>query len=86
MATPVCILKRIMPEMEFQQWMLYHRHYPLDDQANHHEPVARLSALMFNINRGKDARPLTALDFLPYREKPPVEDEDIEALLLGGGW
>ena len=85
MATPVCVLKDIMPAQEFEEWVLFHNETPIDDQSNLHYPAAAQSALFFNMKRGKNTPPKKMQDFLVFPKKPD-EDQDIDDLLMNGNW
>ena len=37
-----------------------------------YEPAAQIAALLFNINRSKNAKPLKAADFMPADPRAPV--------------
>lgn len=89
MGMPVCMLKRVMPQTEFEQWVYFHGEFPIDDQSNHHWPLAQLTAYVAAANRGKNDKPKGIADFLLFRRKPePQEDgEGVSAEdLMGSGW
>jgi len=90
MGMPVCVLKRIMPAQEFESWILFHAESPIDDQSNHHWPIALLTAHFANANRGKDDPPRKVSDFMIFRPKPaePVDDgEGVDMSdIMGSGW
>lgn len=76
-----------MTAREFEQWILFHNETPIDDQSNHHWPIAQLTAHVVNANRGKDSPTPKVSDFLLFR--PRVEEsgdgvgiEDV----MGAGW
>jgi hypothetical protein len=88
MGMPVCALKRIMPMQEFEQWVLFHAESPIDDQSNHHWPIAQLTAYFAAANRGKDQSARPTSDFLLFRKKPEPSDDDGVSMqdLMGNGW
>lgn len=88
MGMPVCALKRIMPAQEFEQWILFNAESPIDDQSNHHWPIAQLTAYFAAANRGKDQRPKPISEFLLFRKKPQVDEGEGLSVedLMGSGW
>ena len=64
---------------EARDFALYCQTSPIDDQANHHWPIASLQATVANIMGGQ-TKPE---DFLLFRER---EEQSIDELLLGSGW
>jgi hypothetical protein len=85
MGMPVCMLKRIMPAVEFEEWVLFHSESPIDDQSNHHLPVAQLTAYVAAANRGKNDPPKKISDFMLFTKKPEDDGVSIESL-MGAGW
>ena len=72
-----------MPAEEFDDWCIYHRHFPLDDQSNFHYPIAQLEATLININRAQGAPAVTLFDRLIFKKRPAVDPEDF---LENGDW
>jgi len=58
----------------------YDRFTPIGQHENHHVPIANLSALLYNLNRAKNAAPRTFRDYLLY--KPPEPSTHIDDIFL----
>lgn len=61
---------------ELSEWQVYASQYgPLrsDDRADWR--IARLTAVLFNLWRGKKTKPAKASDFVPEWGKPAAQDE-----------
>ena len=84
MGWPVAWLQEIISAEEFDKWCVYHRHYPLDDQSNHHYPIAQLEATLMNINRSEHGKEWNLFESLIF--KRPDTDSDIESQLAEGNW
>ena len=82
MGYPKGWLKEMISAEEFDEWCLYHQHYPLDDQSNHHYPVAQLEATLINLNRAQGVESVSLFDRLIFGKK----EQDIEQLLAEGNW
>lgn len=64
-----------MSAEQFDRWAAYNRIRPINDQANHHFPIAQLEATLININRGQNTRAVSFKDRLLFgREEPDIED------------
>jgi hypothetical protein len=74
------VAKRILTSREASELKAYHARNPIDDQSNHHVPIAYLQSQVANLAGGK--RKLK--DFLIFR--PRADDDDIDSQLLSGGW
>lgn len=75
--------KRSMSEKEFRRWAQFARQEPMDDQANHHYPLAALRADFINANRAANAQPVEIRDCLLFA---PRSEEAVEDQLLSGDW
>jgi hypothetical protein len=76
-----------MSDAEFRRWQLFHAETPIDDQSNHHFPLAYLQSTLVNVNRDtKKTQPARMRDFLLFRRPPDQDEQDIDALLLSGNW
>jgi hypothetical protein len=74
-----------MTEDEFRAWWAFHATTPIDDQSNHHVPVAYLQASLVNLNTPKEKPRVKLKDFLLW-SRQPEQEPDIDDLLLGGKW
>lgn len=72
-----------MSAREFSKWRALFVHHPFDDEGAFHLPVAVLSSLMANVNRGKDSQPYRPSQFMPFFEEP---ERDVESDLLSANW
>lgn len=72
-----------MSAREFAIWRRLFLKQPFDDQGAFHLPVAQLSALTANMNRGRGAPAHKVHDFLPFHEEPEV---DIDKQLMLSDW
>lgn len=72
-----------MSAEQFDRWCDYHRICPLDDQSNHHWPIAQLEATLININRSEQAKAVTFRDRLLFGRN---DDTDLEQDILEGNW
>jgi len=78
---PVAELEQSLTSRELTEWMAFYRIAPFG-QVRDDDRMRALLALMFNVNRGKDAQPAAPSDFLKTWE-PPVEiDHAAEAAML----
>jgi hypothetical protein len=73
----------MMSAEQFDRWCDYHRIIPLDDQSNHHWPLAQLDATMLNINRPQGAPAVKAESRLLFGR---TAETDIEDQLEEGNW
>jgi hypothetical protein len=78
----VDILENEMPIEVYERYADYNRRNPIDDQTNHHYPIAQLSALLYNINRG-NSRAKKMTDFLVI---PPEDNRHIDDVLANDDW
>jgi hypothetical protein len=62
----------------------YAKFTPIDLHSNFAMPLANLSALIYNANRGQNLPGKNYKDFLMFN--PPEADVHIDELLLAGGW
>lgn len=77
-AWPPRVLKQRFTAAEAIALREYIRTQPIDDQSNHHVPMAQLAMIVSNMMGGH-----TKLkDFLLFRERM----SDVDAELLSGGW
>jgi len=65
-------LEQTMSPREFAGWRHYYLTEPFGSRT-HHQMIAQLTALMFNVNRGKDTEPLTLHNFDLFEAKPEQE-------------
>lgn len=78
MGWPVAWLKEMVSADEFDDWCRYHARYPLDDQSNHHFPIASLEAALINVNRREGTRAVSLFDRLIFQKnKERSIDEDL---------
>lgn len=75
------IAKRMMTAREARDFAEYCARYPIDDESNHHVPIASLHATVVSMMGGKGG---DLTDYLVF--KPRNEDVDIEAQLMGLDW
>lgn len=71
---------------EVRDFILYCSENPIDDQSNHHFPIAQLGALTANINRAKDAKPYLPSDFMLGGGESEEASDDLEGQILNGDW
>jgi hypothetical protein len=74
------VAKQILTSREASELKAYVARNPIDDQSNHHVPIAHLHAQVANLAGGN--RQLK--DYLIFR--PKLEDADIDSQLIGGNW
>lgn len=72
--------KQILTSRDASELKAYVARNPIDDQSNHHVPIAYLHSQVANLAGGKSR----LRDFLIFR--PKSDDDDIDAQLLSGGW
>lgn len=77
---PPRVAKKLLTSREASELKAYVARNPIDDQSNHHLPVAYLHAQVANLAGGKR----TLRDFLIFRSK--AEDGDIDGQLIAGDW
>jgi len=71
---PPRVAKRILTHREYLELRLWVQGNPIDDQSNHHIPIASLQSSMVNMMGNKSK----VTDFLIFNQDKP---QDIEALL-----
>lgn len=75
-------LEARMDSREFSEWMAYYSIEPWgEDRADLRTGI--LASLTANINRKKNAKPYSPVDFMPYRnrDKAAEEVEDLRSFL-----
>jgi hypothetical protein len=78
-------LRRNVSGREFQFWRRYYAERPWCAEGSFHIPLAQLTSLFANANRGKNSPAYKMKDFLPFRRNV-VQDADIDEQLLSGKW
>lgn len=78
-------LRQNLSGREFNFWRRYYSERPWDAEGSFHLPLAQLSTMFANANRGKNGKPAKFSDFLIFR-RAPVADDDIDAQLMSGKW
>jgi hypothetical protein len=74
------VAKRILTSREAEELKAYVARNPIDDQSNHHVPIAYLHSQVANIVGGRHK----LQDFLIFR--PKADDGDIDSQILNGNW
>lgn len=69
-----------MSAKEFERWRQFQKQEPIDDRANVRHPLAMLTAIFTNANKGANQAAKNTRDFLLYEENP--ENDNIDDLLL----
>lgn len=77
------IAKAMMSAREAAEFFAYAAGNPLDDQSNHHLPIASLQASYLNSKRESGKAPFKIQDFLLFGER---KETDVEDDLLNGDW
>lgn len=70
---PPRVAKAYFTNREALQLKRYARHHPIDDQSNHHLPVAHLHASMRNMMGGK----VELSDLMIFREREEMHIDDL---------
>lgn len=65
-------------------WRRFYAERPWCAEGSFHIPIAQLSVMFANANRGKNSPPAKVSDFLIFRRR--AEEEDIDSQLLSGNW
>lgn len=78
-------LRRHVSSREFAFWRRYYGERPWCAEGSFHIPIAQLSTMFANANRGKNGKPAKIADFLIFR-RAPAADGDIDSQLLSGNW
>ena len=79
---PIRMLEELLDAEDFDDWCTWHRWYPLDDQSNHHLPVANLHAAFLNANSTKGSKTYSFRDCLLFGGAP---DDDGPGI-FGQNW
>jgi hypothetical protein len=74
------VAKQILTSRDATDLKAYVARNPIDDQSNHHVPIAYLHSQVANLAGGKH----NLRDFLIFRK--PSEDDDIDSQLISGRW
>jgi hypothetical protein len=74
------VAKQILTSREASELKAYVARNPIDDQSNHHVPIAYLHSQVANLAGGKH----NLRDFLIFR--PKSDDDDIDSQLISGKW
>lgn len=77
---PPRVAKRRLTVREAREFFAYCEAFPIDDQSNHHMPIAFLHSTVRNMMGGK----ATIRDCMLFADKQ--EGQDVESQLLGGNW
>jgi hypothetical protein len=83
MGVRIDLIKEIWPAEIVDIYREYARFTPIDDYSLYQVPIANLTAMMFNINRGNQT-PKRYGDFVLW--KPPEPDIHIDQLFLDGNF
>jgi hypothetical protein len=73
------VAKRILTAREAKEFATYCARYPIDDESNHHIPVANLHTTVANMMGGKTK----ITDHLVFRKRG---ETDLDEMLLSGDW
>jgi hypothetical protein len=79
MGWPVSWLKEMIDAEAFDLWCRYHERFPLDDQSNHHYPVAALEATLINVNRAPNTPSASMSDRLLFAQRKERHIDEVLA-------
>ena len=74
-----------MSSREFAFWVRYYMERPWCAEGSFHIPIAQLSTMFANANRGKNSGMAKVADFLIFRRRAE-DDDDIDSKLLSEKW
>jgi len=76
----VAALQQRMTSLEFSEWLAYAQLEPFGEERGDLR-AAIVASVMANRWRGKNERPTTPMDFMPYAKKRQQSPEEIKAEL-----